>query len=154
MLFHLIDSDLAFLGIYLVLSFYFLIKEKNTKPLTYFGLAILISIILKPLLHVERPCMDMPGCPDHYGFPSGHTLVAFMFAFSLKEWKRVLFILIALIVAYSRYALGMHTIEQLTGTVVLSIVLWQLLILLEKRFYRGGKLKQRKDRGPAQQSFK
>ncbi len=131
----IIDSDIIFLGFYLLASFYFLIKKRNIRPLIYLSAAVLFSIILKLFLHVERPCSGSLGCPDPYGFPSGHTLVAFMFAFSLNKRKRFLFILIALIVAYSRYALRMHTMEQLLGTIFLSIVLWQLLIFFEKRGY-------------------
>lgn len=133
-MFNLVNFDFAFFGIYLALSLYFYFKEDNTRPLIYSFTAIFLAAILKPILNIQRPCYNLFMCPDFYGFPSGHTLLALMFALSLKNKRRFLFILIALIIAYSRYALGLHTLGQLIGTTILGIIIWKILLFFEQRY--------------------
>ncbi len=81
------------------------------------GTGILVFLFLKKRTGRKRPCAIEPHCwarllpPDHFSFPSGHTITAFAVALSLAAFYPSL--LIGLLfcagsIALSRILLGMH----------------------------------------------
>jgi undecaprenyl-diphosphatase len=100
------------------------------------GSAALVGILvfkaLKHLSHRPRPCQLEPHCwskilpPDRFSFPSGHTMTAFSIALVVSYFypslEGALFFL-ALSIAVSRIALGMHFLSDVLAGVVLGIAL-------------------------------
>jgi len=79
-----------------------------------------VTFALKYSIPIERPCISCNGnqsecnpyCSDENSFPSGHSAIIFcvstyIFLISRKR-KFLLLYLIAVFVAFSRYALGVH----------------------------------------------
>ncbi|MFN7088643.1 MAG: phosphatase PAP2 family protein [Candidatus Paceibacteria bacterium] len=99
-------------------------RQKLLKIALAVGLAVLLSAIIKDLVKIERPCVDAPGkieCPPTYSFPSGHTIVAFtvMIAF-LNKPTFVLYFVYATLVAFTRIYLGVHSFEDVAGSIALA----------------------------------
>lgn len=81
------------------------------------GAGILVFLFLKKRTGRKRPCAIEPHCwatllpPDHFSFPSGHTITAFSVALSLSAFYPSLAIgllFCAGSIALSRILLGMH----------------------------------------------
>ena len=81
------------------------------------ALSALLFMWLKRFTGRRRPCQIEPHCwatllpPDHFSFPSGHTMMAFAVAVSLSLFYPTLTIgllFCALSIAMSRILLGMH----------------------------------------------
>jgi undecaprenyl-diphosphatase len=93
---------------------------------------ILVFKALKRLSRRPRPCQVEPHCwsktlpPDHFSFPSGHTMTAFSIAlvvsFFYPSLEGALFFL-ALSIAVSRIVLGMHYLSDVLAGTVLGVVL-------------------------------
>jgi undecaprenyl-diphosphatase len=87
-------------------------------------LSILSFICLKRLTGRRRPCQIEPHCwatllpPDHFSFPSGHTMTAFAVAIPLSLFYPTLTIgllFCALSIALSRILLGMHFLSDVVA---------------------------------------
>lgn len=85
--------------------------------ITYLFISHGIVQTIKILVHRQRPFSQLekifstsiPKC--RYSFPSGHTNAAFVTAFALSQYFpmfKVIFLLLALLVAISRVYLGVH----------------------------------------------
>jgi membrane-associated phospholipid phosphatase len=71
----------------------------------------------------ERPCIPCPGegcnplCPDDSSFPSGHAASAFTVAMAMilvrRDPKLLILLVPAGLVAWSRVALGVHTVPDI-----------------------------------------
>jgi len=92
-------------------------------------LAIVMALFLKDLYDIPRPCndwlTDAKACtpPEDYGFPSGHTAFAFVFvAASLGTAVFPVYLVLGIIIAFSRIYLGVHSIEDVAGGVVLGML--------------------------------
>jgi len=81
------------------------------------AISALLFMWLKRFTGRRRPCQIEPHCwatllpPDHFSFPSGHTMMAFAVAVSLSLFYPTLAIgllFCALSIAMSRILLGMH----------------------------------------------
>lgn len=108
-------------------------KVRNNKlRVLAFTVALLLASILgldaKQAYAESRPCwgsasqLKLPYCPEDYAFPSGHTLFSFVFAgASLGTSFFPLFFILAIIVAFSRVYMGVHTITDVTGGVVVGL---------------------------------
>lgn len=123
---------------------YLLIKnlknEKKTirhRQITLFAVSLLstifIVIVLKAFIAVPRPCVPCPAslcnqyCPtgmlDYYSFPSGHAASIFAAFTALYIASRrkiyILLFFIPILVALSRFYLGVHTTQDIiAGTVI------------------------------------
>lgn len=114
----------------IVLVILVLLGEKRNSKRAKIAIAIFIALIigfaLKEMYKVPRPCITEPGgvtCPNDYSFPSLHAIGAFalMIPFINKE-KFAYYLLFALLTAFTRIYLGVHTIEDIAaGLVVASI---------------------------------
>ena len=90
------------------------------------ALAYIAATGLKSLFQVPRPCELIDTCPDSFSFPSRQTSIAFAVAtvFALvtrkKHYSIAAFALAAL-VGYWRISLGVHTIYDIIGGVVVGV---------------------------------
>jgi undecaprenyl-diphosphatase len=100
---------------------------------------ILIFQTIKKTVGRKRPCFIQPHCwanllpPDHFSFPSGHSLTAFAVATSLALFypqMDVALMFCASSVAVSRIVLGMHFLSDVLAGSALGVVLGYLAFRL------------------------
>jgi len=108
-----------------VILFY---KQVGRKRIASLALSLLFLFLLvtsaKLLFHESRPCNEYlkVSCPMDYSFPSGHTAVAFAFAFfALGTGAFPFYYTSAFLVALSRIYLGVHSLNDVVGGVVVGI---------------------------------
>lgn len=117
-----------------------------------YGLIIGLAAILngvstqffkRQVFDMPRPSHYLSGHPDfvtvpgfdmaeHFSFPSGHTSAAFCLYFCLaafvpQRWLKVVFLLLAVVSAYSRIYLNQHFLEDVLAGSLLGIF-WVMLI--------------------------
>lgn len=123
-------------------------KEKVWKIVLAVFLAFLLSTALKLALRTERPCgllhskVECPWAefpnPWTYSFPSGHTLVAFTVALAFLNKREFPFYLaFALFVAFTRIYLGVHTFEDVAGSIALAPFVYYITDVIWKKFEEG-----------------
>tara|TARA_R110002050_G_scaffold63696_3_gene139077 strand:+ start:5825 stop:6472 length:648 start_codon:yes stop_codon:yes gene_type:complete len=90
------------------------INKEEPRPIKYFEL-------------IGQDLRQIPGVKPHYyrSFPSGHTTAAFaawgLIALSLAKWPwKIIFLLIAVGVAYSRMYLSLHFLRDVTAGALLG----------------------------------
>ena len=102
-----------------------LLKDKGAKATVVVSL-ILVSIlvtILKQIYADPRPCDGLLDCEAGYGFPSGHSSLAFTLAFATFGTKYFYaFTAFAVLVALSRVASGVHSFPQVVAGMVLGFL--------------------------------
>ena len=104
--------------------------EKRGKIVLALLIAGGMALLAKNLIMEPRPCIDgdsLIQCPLDYSLPSGHAAIAFtlLIAFIGKR-SFPLYWIFALLVAYSRFYLGVHTFEDLAAALVLAPIAYQL----------------------------
>lgn len=106
---------------------------------TSYGITSILAQILKPIFHAPRPELYFKDqlnrihfvrgveIYSHNSFPSGHTITAFSAAVVAtylcknKNWG-ILFLLIAILVGYSRMYLSEHFFEDVTAGSVIGVM--------------------------------
>jgi undecaprenyl-diphosphatase len=102
------------------------------------------SSILKPLFERLRPCHELEGvrllagCGGKYGFPSSHAAnffaAATLFSIFFPRYK-IIYLVIALLVAYSRIYVGVHyPSDVIVGSfvgIVEAFVLYKIYIFID-----------------------
>ncbi len=101
-------------------------NSKRVKIAAVVFIALMAGFVLKEIFAVPRPCVAEPGivdCPKDYSFPSLHAVGAFalMIPFINKE-KYAYYLLFALLTAFTRIYLGVHTIEDVVAGLVVASV--------------------------------
>lgn len=137
----LLDNDLVFLGITLFLVFLGeQRKEKFTKIVFAIVLAFLFGAVLKFILVIERPCVELPSkvpCPSSYSFPSGHGLVALTVMLSFLNKRSFLFYFFyAVFILFTRIYLGVHTFYDIAGSVGFAPLVYYITDELWKEIQR------------------
>jgi len=93
---------------------------------------ILVFQFLKRRTGRQRPCAIEPHCwatllpPDHFSFPSGHTITAFAIALTVSAFYPSLSIgmlFCAFSIALSRIVLGMHFLSDVLAGAVIGCAL-------------------------------
>jgi membrane-associated phospholipid phosphatase len=106
-------------------------RKKNIYYALAFSMVLVIaaSLLLKDAYSVPRPCNswlpEAKACvpPDDYGLPSGHSAFAFLFvAASLGTVLFPVYLTLWILVAFSRVYLGLHSIADVGGGVVLGMM--------------------------------
>lgn len=141
-------EETAFLMIGLIV-FWCVDKRKGYYVMSVGFLGTMINHFLKLTCRVPRPWVRDPqftileqarDSAGGYSFPSGHTQTAVgtfgsVAAFTKEKWIRSACIALAVLVAFSRMYIGVHT----PADVIVSVVLAQLLIyILKKPMLHGG----------------
>jgi undecaprenyl-diphosphatase len=124
--------------------FLFTIPKKARKHVAWFVFLVLPAVIisstitlgLKDVLRIPRPCLGDQTCPVSYSLPSGHATVIFaaMTALSLHYKKKkltFLFMVFAFLVTISRLMLGVHTLDDVVIGSIIGLITG---ILVEKTY--------------------
>lgn len=90
--------------------------------------AFLLAYVLKDFFMVPRPCYGALGCPVEFAFPSGHATVIFAGVTTLLLFHRRRKLILplytlAVLVALSRIALGVHYYEDVIGGAALGMLI-------------------------------
>lgn len=107
---------------------------------------IFVSIVFKPLIHRNRPDVKLGDqvtvvtttifsetLNDTYAFPSGHTTIAFASAYILSRKKRgarLLFFILAVIIAFTRIYLGKHYPFDVLAGIILGLSIGWFSVLV------------------------
>lgn len=155
-----ISGKLTWIPLYALLLF-LIIRKFGWKPALFVLLAVVVNLVLtdqvsglfKDTTMRFRPCkaagvmenLHLPdGCGGPWSFVSSHATntmgLAILMILTLKHrWFNPILILWALLNAYSRVYLGKHYILDVTGGILLGIILAfivvQLLRILSKKYY-------------------
>ena len=118
------------------LAIFFFGGEERFAALGAAGLAatlsVLLFLLLKRFTGRRRPCEIEPHCwatllpPDHFSFPSGHTMTAFAVAVAFSLTYPVLIaplLFCALSIAMSRILLGMHFLSDVIAAALIGSAL-------------------------------
>jgi membrane-associated phospholipid phosphatase len=117
--------------------------QKRKKIILAILITFLLVVALKNVFAVQRPCrgeLAESGCPDlflsEYSFPSGHAAMAFlvMVAF-LDKPTFPLFWAFALLVSATRLYLGVHTFEDIAGSLVLAPIAYYITDVSWRRYF-------------------
>lgn len=93
---------------------------------------ILVFQVLKRVTGRQRPCAIEPHCwatllpPDHFSFPSGHTITAFAIALAVTAFYPSLaaaMLFCAVSIALSRIVLGMHFLSDVVAGALIGSAL-------------------------------
>ncbi|MBD3390024.1 phosphatase PAP2 family protein [Candidatus Micrarchaeota archaeon] len=117
--------------------------EKRKKIILGVVVVSLLVLGLKNLFAVERPCaagVSEYGCPAlpylGHSFPSGHAAVAFLVMIAFLDKKSFpAFWLFALLIAYTRLFLGVHTFADIAGSLVLAPIAYHITDSLWGRYF-------------------
>ncbi len=127
----LLDNEIVLVA---VTFLFVLLSERRKGKLAKIALAVVLAVLLgtavKNVIKAERPCIGLLSkieCPDSYSFPSGHTILAFtvMLAF-LNKPTFVIYFMYAIFVAFTRIYLGVHTFEDVAGSIAFAPLAYYL----------------------------
>jgi membrane-associated phospholipid phosphatase len=108
-----------------IIIFYKKLGKRRIASLVLCMLLLYLSVtFLKVFFHQPRPCNEYlkESCPEDYSFPSGHSSVAFAFAyFSVGTVAFPFYYISAFLVALSRMYLGVHVLNDVVGGAVTGI---------------------------------
>ncbi|MCG2694319.1 phosphatase PAP2 family protein [Candidatus Parcubacteria bacterium] len=141
-----LDAVFIFFAVYFpvafaIFHFIFFLKKKKVGLLAWSYLVVALGLLTKEIISLFyfriRPFADVEGINNLIGksaedasFPSGHTLVGFILAFSIfwinKKWG-MLFLIGALLVAISRIIVGVHYPTDILGGILIALVLSLIL---------------------------
>jgi membrane-associated phospholipid phosphatase len=140
----ILDNPYSFFAI-IGIAIYFTEPRWNKRGKIVLALLIagLMALLAKNLIMEPRPCVggdSLIQCPLDYSLPSGHAAIAFtlMIAFIGKR-SFIFYWLFALLVAYSRFYLGVHTFEDLAAALVLAPIAYQFSDIIWGAFVERGK---------------
>ncbi|MEK6978947.1 MAG: phosphatase PAP2 family protein [Candidatus Micrarchaeota archaeon] len=132
-----INDKVIFIALITVLIFLF---EKRTEKILKIFLVLLTAFVLasaaKEVLRLERPCdsaMTKIQCPDDFSFPSNHAALAFTLALAFINKKTYPMLMgFAILTAFSRIYLGVHTFEDIVGGLVIAPIAYQTVEIFWK----------------------
>ncbi len=139
---------LAIAAIFLILGFILRLPHRRKVILKTVAISIIIAFLLtaaiKDIAKVPRPCVPCGNetncnlyCENDYSFPSGHAAVSFAAVFSFlfisRKWKLLPLLILPALVSISRAALGVHTVADITGGVILgAAAAWAVHLMIKR----------------------
>lgn len=106
-----------------------------------------VAYVMKIMLREPRICQGLYFCPSSYGFPSMHSAVAFAFTVAAiiyfrhdiqKNLRILILVMISIVfsylIAYSRIAMGVHTIDEVIAGSLVGIILSCAWCLVYERY--------------------
>ena len=121
-----------FVFLVVLTSWFYYRKQMGARLLYLFILSSLANIFLKALFHLPRPCQLDPTVGvlqfSSYGFPSGAAqsaaiIVGVVWQETVKRRYRLIALLFALFLCFSRVYLGVHFISDILGGIFVGCVL-------------------------------
>ncbi len=134
-----IHNDVLFVFLLAILV---LATERNRPKLKKIIIAAIfvaiITLVIKNMLRVERPCLNerfLLLCAGSYSFPSVHTAIAFAVATAfLQKRTYPIYALFALLVAFTRIYIGVHSFFDITGGLAIGVIGYYLVdLVMEKQ---------------------
>lgn len=97
-----------------------------------------ISVELKSVFQISRPCVGIAGCQAGFSFPSSQTTVSFGVATAVsllvrRNYATILLYVLAAFVGLSRILLDQHSIYDVLGGVVFGVSVGFLIYFLFKK---------------------
>ena len=82
------------------------------------GLVVYIAILKAVFFHPRICISSLVECPSSSSFPSGHALLAYASAFFFARKKKpfLILFLLALLIAFSRILLGVHSFSEIAAS--------------------------------------
>lgn len=122
-------------------------EKKNRKFIFYLAVSLFITfvltnVILKNIFQRERPAITTQkviSCPLDFSFPSGHASAAFAGAVILSSFdrkRRLLYFIVATLIAYSRIYLGCHYFIDIVGGGILGGLISTMTLKVKGVFFR------------------
>ncbi|HNT60891.1 MAG TPA: phosphatase PAP2 family protein [Candidatus Bilamarchaeaceae archaeon] len=139
-----LDNPYAFFSIIILLV---LATEPRNGKRMKIALALLIAGLItlgaKAAIMQPRPCIgssSLIDCPLDYSMPSGHAAIAFtlMLAFIGHRFFPLYWVF-AILVAYTRFYLGVHTFEDIAAALVAAPIAYQLADIIWGALLEGKK---------------
>jgi dolichol kinase len=136
----LVEND--YYPLLIILSFLALAFTKNRRALIISMIVVLLLLpALKGFYQEDRPCKDMLSevdCKNFefptnvYGFPSGHAITAILLpAAALGTYAMFFFLPAAILIAFLRVYLGVHTLNQISAGIALGLVVYFLVLRID-----------------------
>ncbi|MFN3910372.1 MAG: phosphatase PAP2 family protein [Candidatus Anstonellaceae archaeon] len=131
-----LDNELNFSLVVIFFSIFLSLPfDKNffvrLKKLLFFtAITFIVSISLKSLFAVSRPCakLNLSFCQEGYSFPSSHSAVSFsLLFFSLFNKNFFLTLIFSLFISYSRIFLFAHTLIDVVGGFIIAFFVFYFL---------------------------
>lgn len=132
-----IHNDVLFIFLLLMLVF---ATERNRPKLGKILLAgivvVILALLIKNTLNVERPCSNerFVSLCEGYAFPSVHTAIAFTIAAAfLQKRTYPIYAFFALLVAFTRIYLGVHSFFDIVGGMAVGVIGYYLVDLTTEK---------------------
>ncbi len=142
-LFSLIHSYVFFAALVFVAWLYLASRKGTANRAALSAMALLLAFLLaaasKEYFAIPRPCatgavISLVPCPAEFSFPSVHTAVAFALALPFIGTAAFFPLLaFAIIVAFSRLYLGVHTPYDIAGGLALAVLCFGISWALTQR---------------------
>jgi membrane-associated phospholipid phosphatase len=98
-------------------------KKKRTQIILSMVIAVLVGLLVKQWMAIERPCIGEDWCPNSYSFPSTHAVAAFtLMAGFIRNRNYPYYVLFALFVAFTRLNLGVHFFQDIAAALPIALV--------------------------------
>lgn len=126
-----ISNNLILVFLVLVLPAILLWKKNKLAKyhtITFF-ISLLISIVLKEIFMRPRPEVLQLVTETTYSFPSNHTILVFsILPILFKEKKAWPFLILAILISFSRVYLGVHYMSDVILTALLGLIIGNLIL--------------------------
>lgn len=146
----LMISNMGIIGFWVMVSvlLYLFGNKKGKKVAKKMIIVLLITtvitsvvklVVMRPRPYVELTNLILLDLGTDYSFPSGHTTTATAMAYTLtKEYHNWIFMIIPLMVAFSRMYIGVHYPSDVLGGFLLGIC----MVYLCEYFFKFGNLQK------------